>query len=122
MLSRRRGLTQCSARLGHVSISQTAFVRVVSNPSFSPYAVTLKEAADLLSKNLKEPNHRFWPDSIAYADAARRFEDRLLGHKQVTDAYLLGLALNHRCKLATLDRGLSSLLPGHQAQESIEFI
>ena len=29
-----------------------------------------------------------------------------MGHQQITDAYLLALAMNHRSKLATLDKGI----------------
>jgi hypothetical protein len=34
----------------------------------------------------------------------------MLGHYQVTDGYLLGLAINKKARLATLDEGLASLL------------
>ena len=34
-----------------------------------------------------------------------------LGHQQITDAYLAGLARHHRLKLATLDQGLSATHP-----------
>ena len=40
-----------------------------------------------------------------------RFGDRLVGHQQVTDAYLLGLTVQNKGKLATLDRGIVDLLP-----------
>jgi hypothetical protein len=37
-------------------------------------------------------------------------EQLLVGHKQVTDAYLLGLAIRRKAKLITLDRSISALL------------
>jgi len=33
-----------------------------------------------------------------------------VGHKQITDAYLLGLAMHKKSRLATLDESLSALL------------
>ncbi len=33
-----------------------------------------------------------------------------MGHRQVTDAYLLTLAVRNQCSLVTFDRGLSQLL------------
>jgi predicted nucleic acid-binding protein len=39
------------------------------------------------------------------------FANGLVGHRQVTDAYLLGLALRHGGRLATFDQGIGTLLP-----------
>jgi toxin-antitoxin system PIN domain toxin len=101
--------------------TQAGFVRVISNPAFSPHAVTVQEALALLVSNLMHRDHRFWPDNLPLSKAAERF--RLVGHRQVTDAYLLGLAAHHRGKLATLDQGLCSMLPaGAKEAELIEII
>lgn len=35
-----------------------------------------------------------------------KLQDRIVGHQQITDAYLLALAMHHRSKLATLDKGI----------------
>ena len=96
--------------------TQAAFVRIISNPAFSPRAVSPAEAIRALTTSLKHPAHRFWPDDITYADAVRSLGGRLVGHKQVTDAYLLGLALHKKGKLATLDRGLAALLATQNEQ------
>jgi len=90
-------------------ITECAFVRIVSNPAFSQDALTPREALGILEANSKHPAHRFWPDDISFPEAGRDFAQRLTGHQQVTDAYLLGLAMHHRAKLATLDAGLSSM-------------
>jgi hypothetical protein len=47
---------------------------------------------------------------IGFVAATRGFEPRLTGHQQVTDAYLLGLAMHKKGKLATMDKGVSELL------------
>jgi len=50
------------------------------------------------------PSCEFWPDSLSYAESDL---GRVRGHRQVTDAYLVGLAAGHRdATLATLDEGL----------------
>ena len=90
--------------------TQAAFIRIVSNPVFSPDAVSPTEAAALLSFNLKHPQHLFWPDEITLTQAIAPFSDRLVGHQQVTDAYLLGLAIHRKGRLATMDHAVSSLL------------
>jgi len=90
--------------------TETAFVRILSNPAFSPNAVTPADALALLRANLRHPAHRFWEDDASFIQAAEPFSDRLVGHQQVSDAYLLGLAIHREGKLATLDRGVLTLL------------
>ncbi len=90
--------------------TQTAFVRIISNPAFSPNALTTADAFQLLASNLKHPGHRFWPDNIGLLEATRSFQSQIAGHQQVADAYLLGLALHYKGKLATLDTGMTALV------------
>jgi hypothetical protein len=91
--------------------TQAAFVRIVSNPAFSRDAVTPQEAINLLSGNFRHRYHRFWSDEIGLREAVETFQGRLLGHRQVSDAYLLGLAIHKKGKLATLDQAVLALLP-----------
>jgi uncharacterized protein len=91
-------------------LTQAGFVRIVSNPAFSPRAVPPVEALRALSVSLQHPAHQFWPDDVMVTDALATFGKRLIGHRQVTDAYLLGLAIKKRGKLATLDRSVGELL------------
>jgi predicted nucleic acid-binding protein len=65
----------------------------------------------VLQANLGHPTHRFWPDDVGFVQALGPFAQRLAGHQQVTDAYLLGLAMHRKGKLATMDRGVRALLP-----------
>jgi len=99
--------------------TQAAFVRIISNPAFSSDAVTPQEALKLLAANLNHPSHHFWPDEIGLVTATQAFVRRLVGHQQVTDAYLLGLALHKKGKLATMDRGVSALLPEKNSADAI---
>jgi predicted nucleic acid-binding protein len=49
------------------------------------------------------PEHEFWPDDLPYDASILR---GVLGHRQVTDAYLVALARRRRARLATFDAGL----------------
>lgn len=92
-------------------LTQTGYVRVLANPAFSPDAPTLAEASARLERHLTHPGHQFWPADLQAPEVWRFFANRLHGHRQVTDAYLLGLAIHHNGVLATRDRGIRSLLP-----------
>ena len=59
-----------------------------------------------LKKLAADSRHHFWPDDLAYADVEWK---GVLGHGQVTDAYLAALARKHGGRLVTLDRGLAAL-------------
>lgn len=114
-----------SARHGWATcpFTQADFVRIVSNPAFSPHAVSPEEAIDLLSANILHNEHRFWGDEVTFFAGVGPLRPRIVGHRQITDAYLLGLALHKKGKLATLDRSILSLVdPAGEKHEWIEII
>jgi uncharacterized protein len=92
-------------------ITQAALVRVLSNPAFSQRALTPSKALQVLSRNVELPGHHFWSDSIDLRQAMERMPTVLTGHQQITDAYLVALAIRNRGKLATLDRKTLQLAP-----------
>ncbi len=64
------------------------------------------QASRLIQGLNADPRHEFWPDDVGYADVSMV---GVIGHRQVTDAYLAGLARHHDARLATLDSGLAAL-------------
>lgn len=98
-------------------ITQMGFVRISSNPKFIDSAVTPSEALALLNRVTKFEDHRFWPDDLNLADRHLLPASHLLGHRQVTDAYLLGLTIQHEGKLATLDQGVAALIPDPELRQ-----
>lgn len=67
-------------------------------------------AAEVIQRIRDLPTCDFWPDSISYAGIDL---EQVVGHRQVTDAYLVGLARSRAAALATLDEALVSLFPDH---------
>jgi toxin-antitoxin system PIN domain toxin len=67
-----------------------------------------EEARRLLAAVVASDRHRFWPDDLGYEAVDLR---AVVGHRQVTDAYLAGLARAHGGRLATFDRGLVAVHP-----------
>jgi predicted nucleic acid-binding protein len=90
---------------------QIAFIRISSNPKIIADAVTPRDALEVLKKIVAVPGHHFWPDTVAPTDAGAFASAAFVGHRQVTDAYLLSLAQHHRGKLATFDGGIAELIP-----------
>jgi uncharacterized protein len=104
-------------------LTQNAFVRVLCDPAFSASALSPRQALSVLQSNLSHSAHQFWPDDVGLLQAIKSLAPQLEGHQQITDAYLLGLAMHRKAKLATLDRSIGRLLPEDVSQsEFLELI
>ena len=90
--------------------TEMGFVRIVSNRSFARPSTSPTDALKVLGGTLDHPSHRFWTEDIGVLDAVAFCGKRLIGHQQVTDAYLLGLAIHKKGKLATLDASVPSFI------------
>ncbi|MDN5931717.1 MAG: PIN domain-containing protein [Pseudonocardia sp.] len=66
------------------------------------------DAVATIESLTSDDRHEFWPDDLAYT--AVRMAG-VTGHRQVTDAYLAGLARARGDRLATFDKGLAALHP-----------
>lgn len=102
--------------------TEAGFVRILSNPAFSGHALAPVEAVEALRVSARHANYHFWSDDIGFEQATQAFKERITGHQQVTDAYLLGLAMHKRGKLATLDGAILNLLSGRQSGNLVEII
>jgi toxin-antitoxin system PIN domain toxin len=101
--------------------TENGFVRVISNPAYGS-GLRAVEAAELLRTFCASGHHRFWPDAVSLRDDALFRLDRLRGPRQLTDAYLLGLALHMDGRLATFDRAIPIDVVKHASRESVAVI
>lgn len=69
---------------------------------------TIESASETLAGLTRHPRHRFVPDTLSYLDVGL---GGVIGHRQITDAYLVALAERHGAVVATFDRGLAALRP-----------
>jgi hypothetical protein len=95
-------------------LTQAGFVRILSNPVISRDAPGPEDVLKMLERNIRNPLHEFWPDDISFAKAVEPVRKRITGHQQVSDAYLVGLAIHHSGKLVTLDRSIVALLAANE--------
>ena len=63
-------------------------------------------ARAILNGTAADPRHEFWADDIPYTDVPTQ---GIIGHRQVTDAYLAQLARARGSRLATFDQALAKL-------------
>jgi uncharacterized protein len=63
-------------------------------------------AQAVLQETAKNARHEFWPDFLPYTEVRTL---GVIGHRQVTDAYLAQLARSRGARLATFDDALAKL-------------
>ena len=95
-------------RLGWAScpLTQNGCLRILSLPSY-PNSQPTAVAADRLARAASGRNHMFWPDAISLLTTGVVRWDRVLTSRQITDSYLLALAVGQGGRLVTFDRGIS---------------
>ena len=105
-----RRLESSRDRWATCALTELGFIRLSSNPAAVSAAKTPAEAAALLAAMVKDPLHVYLKSLSPPSDeeSIQVFE-RIFGSKQVTDAYLLRLARQHRAKLTTFDSKLRAL-------------
>jgi hypothetical protein len=83
-------------------ITQNGCIRIMSQPAY-PGALAAAEVASRLMEAAQHDSHRFWPDDISLLAPGVVDWQRVLGHRQVTDNYLLALAVRHKGCFVTFD-------------------
>lgn len=86
-------------------ITQNGMLRVLTQPRY-PNPLKFVDAHALLRQQLADANHEFWPDDVSVLDVARFDHTRILGPGQLTDVYLLALAVSKGGRLVTLDESI----------------
>ena len=95
-------------------ITQNGCIRIMSQPGY-PNPLPAVQVAQRLAEAAARPQHRFWPDSISLFDETAVDRSRLLSARQVTDAYLLALAVHNKGTFVTFDRSIAlAVVPGAQ--------
>jgi toxin-antitoxin system PIN domain toxin len=92
---------------GACAFSQAGFLRIMTNPKLGSYSV--RDATRVLISLSQHPKYRFWPIADDWASLTAPFIERVFGHQQITDAYLLGLAIKEDGILVTMDSAIKHL-------------
>lgn len=90
-------------------ITESAFVRLSTNPAVVGDRVPVSQAITVLGAIRALPRHVFIADDSSLSTPAVAL-DRVVTSRQITDAHLVNLAAGANTVLATLDRGIVELL------------
>ena len=103
----RQWLKSVQLPWGTCAFTEAGFVRISTDRRTGTF--TVREANEALELLSNDPRFRFWPIQAGWTKTAAPFLDRIVGHQQVTDAYLFGLAVKENGILVTLDKGIRHL-------------
>lgn len=97
-----------NAKAGWAScpITQNGCVRIMSNANYPnplPVPAVMQRLQDATAIKL----HAYWPDDISLLDAAVCDPTRIHGPRQLTDTYLLALAVRHAGRFVTFDGAIA---------------
>ncbi len=108
-----------SARHGWATcpLTENAFVRILGHPAYPNGPQNPIGALQILRHLTSLPGHQFWEDTLSLTDKERFHLKRGTTSKQLTDLYLLGLAVSREAKLVTLGQRIEagSVVNGHTA-------
>lgn len=94
---------------GVCPLTEGGFIRITTHPKYRPVIRTVPQASAILASFAEHPGYRYWPIVDSWATLTAPFSARIFGHQQVTDAYLLGLAIKELGVLVTFDSGFGVL-------------
>lgn len=95
-----RGIATCP-------LTENGLIRILTHPGYSkkkqfhPHDIIAR-----LQRFVQRQNHEFWTDSLSLRDRHSFRAGRILRSRQITDLYLLALAVSHHARLATFDSAI----------------
>lgn len=104
------------------TLTQNGALRIMSHPRYGNAVASTAIAAELVAELCSQPGHLYWSADLSLLDSPLIDRQRLLASDQVTDTYLLALAVQHGGRLATFDKRLvtSAVQGGYAARYVIE--
>lgn len=86
-------------------LTQNGCIRIMSQPGYQNARALAVNAARLREAVLS-PAHQFWPDDVSLLNEDLFDWQQLLNSRQLTDAYLLALAVQHKGAFVTFDHAV----------------
>ncbi len=111
-------VAQPHLKIATCALTENGVLRVLNLPGYSSYGPAGFEAVRAqLDQLCKDMDHEFWPCDVTLRSDSKIDWSRVMGHNQITDVYLLALAVAHDGALATLDHRVAlNTVEGAQAR------
>lgn len=94
-------------RIATCALTENGVLRVLNLPTYSKRAPPgFEPVRAKLQQVCGQLDHEFWPCSVSLREEVLDW-GRVTGHNQITDAYLLALAVRHAGALASFDQGIA---------------
>ncbi len=88
-------------------ITENGLIRILSNPRYPNLDWMPRDIVRHLQGFLRpDLGHEFWPDNVSLSDESLFQQEFIVSHKQLTDVYLLGLAVKRAGALVTFDQSI----------------
>lgn len=87
-------------------LTQNGCLRIMAQPGYAQ-PQPLAALVAMLGRSTATRFHEFWPDDVSLLDAAHFRHDRIHSPRQLTDLYLLALAVRHGGRLVTFDQRIA---------------
>jgi len=113
--NRRSGWATCP-------LTENAFARVLSNPAYPGSRTTVQDAAARLGTFCSDRQHVFLNDSVSIREKGGFVWAHVLGYRQLTDVYLLALAVAKQARFATFDSTISLRAVDRAESKNLELI
>jgi len=95
-------------------ITENGCVRIMAHPGY-PNPLPVHAVARRLGEAASHPLHEFWPDELSLLDGRIVDTARVHGPRQLTDVYLLALAVRRGGRFVTFDASVGlDAVPGAQ--------
>ncbi len=98
--------THAPAGWASCPITQTGCVRIMSHPGY-PNALPVRAVVERLEHAAAAAVHELRPDDVSLRDSRVADATRIHGPRQLTDLYLLALAVRHGGRFVTFDNSIS---------------
>ncbi len=98
-------------------------IRILSQPNYP----NMKEASPVhiiaaIKQLRQQGNHHFWSDSVTLLEEDLFDAKSIVSPRQITDAYLVGLAHHKGGRLVTFDRGITPVYLRNKKAKVVEWI
>jgi len=102
-------------------LTENGVIRVMANILYArKQRVDFSALVRLFQQFVEDSDHQFWPDAVSLLNQRLFDFKHLVAARQMTDCYLLALAVENNSRLVTFDQGISlKAVPGASARNLV---